>query len=56
MEGAIRSAQEVETLITATRLTPVGDGKFHDTGERFAIDKKYPANHFTFGSLFLKKR
>jgi hypothetical protein len=54
-EAAIRTAGEVIELIAATGLTPVGDGKFHDTGERFVIDKKYPRNQFTFGSLFLKK-
>jgi 2-polyprenyl-3-methyl-5-hydroxy-6-metoxy-1,4-benzoquinol methylase len=53
--GAIRSADEVVEMIAATKLTPLGDGKFHDTGERFAIDKKYPDNYFTFGSLFLAK-
>lgn len=53
--GAIRSANEVGEMIAATKLTLLGDGKFHDTGERFAIDKKYPGNQFTFGSLFLKK-
>lgn len=53
--GAIRSAAEVNEMITATGLTPLGDEKFHDTAERFAIDKKYPDNQFTFGSLFLKK-
>ena len=55
VEGAIHSAQEVEEMIAATGLVPLGDGKFHDPGERFPIDKKYPTNHLTFGSLFLKK-
>jgi cyclopropane fatty-acyl-phospholipid synthase-like methyltransferase len=55
VEGAIRSTHEVQEMIAATGLTPLGDGQFHDTGERFPIDKKYPKNHFTFGSLFLKK-
>jgi SAM-dependent methyltransferase len=53
--GAIRSAEDVAEMIAATKLVPLGDGKFHDTGERFAIDKKYPGNYFTFGSLFLRK-
>jgi 2-polyprenyl-3-methyl-5-hydroxy-6-metoxy-1,4-benzoquinol methylase len=53
--GAVRSAAEVGEMIAATRLAPLGDGGFHDTGERFAIDKKYPDNAFTFGSLFLRK-
>ena len=55
VRGAIRSPAEVNEMIAATKLTPLGDGKFHDPGERFAIDKKYPENRFTFGSLFLKK-
>jgi len=55
VQGAIRSAAEVNGMIAATRLTPLGDGQFHDTGERFPIDKKYPEHHFTFGSLFLQK-
>lgn len=53
--GAIRSAAEVNEMIAATGLTVLGDEQFHDTAERFAIDKKYPDNQFTFGSLFLKK-
>ena len=55
VDGAIRDASEVAGLIAASGLTPVGDGKFHDTGERYAIDKKYPDREFTFGSLFLTK-
>jgi hypothetical protein len=55
VEGAIRSTHEVQEMIAATGLTPLGDGQFHDTSERFPIDKKYPRNRFTFGSLFLKK-
>jgi hypothetical protein len=55
VEGAIRDAAEVEALIRACGLRPLGDGTFHDTGERFAIDKKYPDHRFTFGSLFLRK-
>ena len=55
VDGAIRSTAEVLEMIRATGLTPEGDGAFHDTGERFALDKKYPDRHFTFGSLFLRK-
>ena len=55
VEGAIRSTDEVAEMIGTTKLTPLGDGQFHDTGERFLIDKKHPKNHFTFGSLFLRK-
>ncbi|MDW8308005.1 MAG: class I SAM-dependent methyltransferase [Verrucomicrobiales bacterium] len=53
--GAVRSANEVGDMIAATGLQPLGDGAFHDTGERFALDKRHPGHHFTFGSLFLKK-
>lgn len=55
VDGAVRSAVEVREMIAATGLTPLGDGVFHDTGERFALDKRHPGHHFTFGSLFLKK-
>jgi protein-L-isoaspartate O-methyltransferase len=54
VSGAIRSTSEVAEMIAATGLTPIGDGKFHDTGERFVIDRKYPNNAFTFGSVFLR--
>src|SRR5439155_5831108 len=52
---AIRTVAEVDGLIAASGLKPEGDGRFHDTGERFPIDKKYPKHHFTFGSLFMRK-
>ncbi len=55
VSGAVRSVAEVRELIRATGLRPLGDGEFHDTGERFALDRKYPRHHFTFGSLFLHK-
>jgi cyclopropane fatty-acyl-phospholipid synthase-like methyltransferase len=55
VEGAIRSAAEVREMIKASGLTPLGDGEFHDTNERFVIDQKYPDRQFTFGSLFLRK-
>jgi SAM-dependent methyltransferase len=55
VDGAIRSAQEVGEMIAASGLSPIGDGTFHDSGERFELDKKYPGCRFTFGSLFLKK-
>lgn len=56
VEGAIRSAEEVAELVAASGLSLLGDGKFHDTGERFVLDRKYPDRHFTFGSLFLQKK
>ena len=51
--GAIRSVEEVRELVAATGLTLLGDGQFHDTGERFVLDKKYPTHRFTFGAVFL---
>ena len=56
VDGAVRSAEEVAGMIASSGLKPIGDGKFHDTGERFALDKKYPDHQFTFGSLFLEKK
>lgn len=55
VSGAVRSVAEVQEMIAATGLTPLGDVAFHDTGERFALDKRHPGHQFTFGSLFLKK-
>lgn len=53
--GAIRTLDEVDELIAASGLQVVGNREFLDTGERFRLDKKYPRNRFTFGSLFLRK-
>jgi SAM-dependent methyltransferase len=55
VEGAVRSTEEAIGFARATKLSIVGDGSFHDTGERFALDRKYPGNEFTFGSLFLSQ-
>ncbi|MCA9285424.1 MAG: class I SAM-dependent methyltransferase [Phycisphaerales bacterium] len=55
VEGALRSEADVHALIEATGLVPQEGPAFHDTGERFVLDKKYPDNRFTFGSLFLRK-
>lgn len=56
VEGAIRLAAEVGEMVAATGLSPLGDGQFHDTGERFALDKRHADRQFTFGSLFLVKQ
>ena len=53
--NAIRSPSEVEQLVAATRLAYLSGRPFTDTGERFALDKRYPGRRFTFGSLFLRK-
>ncbi len=52
---AVRSLAEVESLVAATRLEYLNGQRFTDTGERFALDKRYPGHRFTFGSLFLRK-
>ncbi len=56
VQGALRSESDVRALAEATGLEPVDGTLFHDTGERFPLDKKYPQALFTFGSLFLRKR
>lgn len=56
VQGALRSESDVRALAEATGLEPVDGTLFLDTGERFALDKKYPQALFTFGSLFLQKR
>ena len=53
---AIRSEEEVLSLIALTGMEPIDGVPFQDTGERYVLDKKYPSVAFTFGSLFLKKR
>jgi hypothetical protein len=55
-EGAIRDLAGVETLIDASGLAPRGGGRWKDTGERFALNKRHRDRRFTFGSLFLEKR
>jgi hypothetical protein len=54
--GALRRESDVVALAEATGLEPVEGALFTDTGERFALDRKYPRAQFTFGSLFLTKR
>jgi SAM-dependent methyltransferase len=57
--GAIRDPGEVHRLVAASGLAypPAehADTHFHDTGERFALDRRHPRDKFTFGSLFLQK-
>jgi len=52
---APRDPARVEEFSAATGLKLLGDGAFHDSGDRFALDRKYPTNRFSFGSLFLTK-
>lgn len=58
---AVRSMTEVESLIAASGMGLVpetgeaGNARFHDTGERFALDKRHPGARFTFASLFLRR-
>lgn len=53
--GALRSVDEVDRLIEASGLETIGNAEFQDNGTRYALDRKYPENEFTFGSLFLRK-
>ncbi len=53
--NAIRTEEEVRSLIGLTGMEPIDGIPFQDTGERYVLDKKYPSAAFTFGSLFLKK-
>jgi len=55
VSGAIRNEAEVRELVEASGLEYVDGQAFHDCGERFVLDKKYPEAKFTFGSLFLRK-
>ena len=56
VEGAYRSPTEVDELVRMMGLEYIDGQGFHDTGERFVLDRKYPQAKFTFGSLFLRKR
>jgi SAM-dependent methyltransferase len=53
--GALRHESDVMALAEATGLQPVAGPMFVDTGERFALDRKFPNARFTFGSLFLRR-
>ena len=55
VENAVRSEAEVHALVQDSGLGFLSGGGFHDTGERFALDKRHPRKKFTFASLFLKK-
>jgi len=55
VEGAIRTVAEVRELVNATGLALMGDGEFHETGEQFVLDNKYPGHQFTFGAIFLTR-
>jgi len=55
VENAVRSESEVGSLVQAAGLSSLSGAPFHDTGERFALDKRHPRKKFTFASLFLKK-
>ena len=54
--GAVRSVEEVESLVAVSGLEHAGGGPFRDTGARFALDRRYPDRKFTFGVLFLERR
>jgi protein-L-isoaspartate O-methyltransferase len=52
-EWPLRTMADVEQVIAATGLTLLGNRTFHDTGQRFTLDKRHPEAKFTIGSLFL---
>jgi hypothetical protein len=53
--GAVRSVEEVTRLVKASGLDWMDGQVFRDTGERFALDRRYPARKFTFGAAFLTR-
>ncbi len=55
VENAVRSETEVRALVAASGLAYASGDAFHDTGERFALDKRHPRKKFTFASVFLRK-
>jgi SAM-dependent methyltransferase len=54
--GAIRSVEEVASLVAASGLESRGGEPFRDTGKRFPLDRRFPSKLFTFGALFLEKK
>jgi 2-polyprenyl-3-methyl-5-hydroxy-6-metoxy-1,4-benzoquinol methylase len=54
--GAVRSAEEVESLVQASGLAYAGDEAFCDSGARLALDRRYPDRKFTFGIVFLERK
>ncbi len=52
---AVRSVEEVERLVVASGLAWMGGQPFHDTGARFALDRRHPDRKFTFGAVFLER-
>lgn len=52
---AVRDADCVSRLVSASGLSYLDAIGFQDTGERFALDRRYPGRRFTFASLFLRK-
>ncbi|HMD31101.1 MAG TPA: class I SAM-dependent methyltransferase [Candidatus Acidoferrales bacterium] len=54
--GAVRSVEEVESLVAASGLDYAAGKAFHDTGARFALDRRHPDHRFTFGVLFLERK
>ena len=54
--GAVRSVEQVESLVAATGLAYAEGEPFRDTGARYALDRRYPDRQFTFGLLFLERK
>jgi SAM-dependent methyltransferase len=53
--GAVRSIEEVESLVAASGLEYAGGERFRDAGARFGLDRRHPNRKFTFGVLFLER-
>ena len=54
--GAVRSVEEVESLVRASGLSHLDGGAFRDTGARFALDRRHANHKFTFGVVFLERQ
>jgi protein-L-isoaspartate O-methyltransferase len=52
-EWPLRTLDDVNELIRASGLRPVGNKEFHNANRFFTIDKRFPDSPFTLGSLFL---
>jgi len=54
--GAVRTVEEVESLVESSGLAVIGGQAFEDTGARFTLDRRYLDRKFTFGALFLERK
>ncbi len=54
-EQPMRRPADVEALREAVGLPLWGNDSFLDTGSRYALNRKHPSMHYTFGSLFFQR-